>query len=322
MIVTRTPFRISFCGGITDFPQFYHQEFGCVVSTAIDRYMYITLNRKFGGDIRIGYSKTEIVTSVDQIQHPTARECLRFLGVTGVEITSNADVPAATGLGSSGSFTVGLLNALYTYLANPQPGERLAKEANYIEIELAKQISGKQDHYIAAYGGLRYIQFNPDESVLIERIDYPYLSDLKSNLMLLYTGERTKPATSIQIELLKNLKIDTVKEMKKLALDLRTALIEGQHPSVLAKFLHEDWIIKKELTQGITTPVIDEIYQAALDAGALGGKLLGAGGGGFMLLYCPKENQERIREALGLKVMPFRFEVEGSKVVYNDTRNY
>lgn len=322
MIISKTPFRVSFAGGVTDFPQFYKQEFGCVVSTAIDKYMYLTLNRKFASGIRVGYSKTEIVDSLDQIQHPTAREALKLLGVTDVEVTSNADVPAATGLGSSGSFTVGLLNALHSFQGKAKSPEELAREASYVEMELAQQMSGKQDHFIAAYGGLRYIQFNPDDTVSVERISYPHLADLESNLMLVYTGERVKAATSILMDQIRVPDMGALREIKWLALDLKTALIQARHPSALASLLHRDWMIKRELASSVSTEAIDGCYQTARRAGALGGKLLGAGGGGFMLLYCPKERQEGVKQALGLKVMPFRFEPEGSKVVYNDTRIY
>lgn len=320
MIITRTPFRISLAGGGTDFPEFYRHEFGCVISTAINKFMYITLNEKFAGDIRVGYSKTEIVQTPDEIQHPIVREAFKLLKVRGLEITSNADVPAGTGLGSSGSFSVGLLNALHIYRNSPLPTEELAREASHVERELAQEITGKQDHYIAAFGGLRYFQFNPDESVLVKVISYPYLSELEESLMLAYIGPRTKSAGSILSEMKANLRMDALKELKKITLKLRAALVAAKPPSVLGEFLNESWMIKKELASGISNPAIDHYYSKALEAGAIGGRLCGAGAGGFLLIYCPKDKQEAVKEALGLRVLPFNFEARGSHVIYDDAR--
>ena len=320
MIITRTPFRISLAGGGTDFPEFYQQEFGCVVSTAINKFMYITLNEKFAGDIRVGYSKTEIVQTPDEIQHPIVREAFKLLKVRGLEITSNADVPAGTGLGSSGSFSVGLLNALHIYRSSPVPAGELAKEASHIERELAHEITGKQDHYIAAFGGLRYFQFNPDESVSVDAISYPHMSELEENLMLAYIGPRTKSASSIQLELKTNLRMDALRELKGITLRLRAALIATEPPSVLGEVLNESWMIKREMASGISNPTIDDYYDRALQAGAIGGKLCGAGAGGFLLLYCPKDKQEAVKEALGLRVLPFNFETRGSHVIYDNAR--
>lgn len=322
MIVTRTPFRLSFCGGGTDFPEFYHQEPGCVVSTSIDKFMYVTLNRKFGGDIRVGYSKTEIVEKPEQIEHPIVREALKLLKVTEVEITSNADIPARTGLGSSASFTVGLLNALHTFRGAPKSPEELAKQGKYIEGELAHEVKGKQDHYIAAHGGFCYIQFNPDETVSVEPISYPYFSELNDSLMLIYIGTRTKSATSILARQTANLKVDLLKEIKNLTLKLKAALTTGCPPAAVGEFLHKNWMAKKELASDISNPQIDYYYSRVLEAGAIGGKLCGAGSGGFLLLYCDKEKQEGVKQALGLRVVPFTFEPRGSCVIYNDTRVY
>lgn len=320
MIITKTPFRISFVGGGTDFPEFYRHEPGCVISTAIDKFMYITLNRKFAGDIRVGYSRTELVRTADEIQHPIVREALKLLKVTGVEITSNSDIPARTGLGSSASFTVGLLNALHTFRGELKPPQELANQAKYVEGELAHEVKGKQDHYIAVYGGFCYIQFNPDESVSVEAISYPYLSELNDSLMLVYIGPRIKSATSILAEQTANLKIDALKEVKNLTLKLKAALTAGAPPAVVGALLHRNWMLKKELTSDTSNPQIDDYYNRALQAGAVGGKLLGAGSGGFMLLYCPKEKQERVKQALGLRVVPFSFEPRGSHIIYNDMR--
>lgn len=320
MIITRTPFRVSFCGGGTDFKEFYRQEFGCVVSAAIDKFIYLTLNAKFAGDIRVGYSKTEIVKTPEEIQHPIAREALKLLGVAGVEAMTTADVLAGTGLGSSASFTVGLLNALYSYQGESRSPGELAKEAGYIERELAHEIAGKQDYYIAAHGGLLYIQFNSDESTTVEAINYRYLTELNDSLMLVYTGPRKEKAASILEEQTTSPKLDALKEIKNLTLKLRSALIRSARPEVLGEILNKSWIIKRGLASGISTPEIDDYYSRALEAGAVGGKLCGAGGGGFLLLYCPKEKQEGVGEALGLQVMPFSFEATGSQIIYNDIR--
>lgn len=323
MIITRTPFRISFVGGGTDLPDFYRIEPGAVVSAAINKYMYIVVNKRFDDTIRVSYSKTEIVKDVGEIQHPIVREALKSIGITeGVEIVSIADIPSGTGLGSSSSFTVGLLNALHAYKGSLKPAEELAKEACHIEIDILGEPIGKQDQYIAAYGGLRYIQFNPDETVFTEPIIYAQESrdKLNRNLLLFYTGD-TREARSI----LKQQKTDTsqrdkaelLKNMRDLALELRNYLNSNSSPDILGEFLGKGWLLKKQLTSGISNNKIDEYYKRAIGAGAMGGKLLGAGGGGFLLLYCPEERQPKVREALSdLPLTKFYFEPEGSKITY------
>ena len=323
MIITRTPFRVSFVGGGTDLADFYRVEPGAVVSTAINKYMYIVVNRRFDDTIRVSYSKTEIAKDVEEIRHPIVREALKLVGLTGgIEIVSIADIPAGTGLGSSSSFTVGLLNALYAYNGALKSAEELAREACHIEIDILGEPIGKQDQYIAAYGGLRYIQFNPDETVFTEPIIYAQESkdELNRNLLLFYTGD-TREARSIleqqKISTSQHDKVETLKKMHDLAFELRNYLNSNSSPDILAEFLHKGWLLKRQLTSGISNNKIDEYYEKAFNAGALGGKVLGAGGGGFLLFYCPGERQPKVREALsGLTLTKFSFEPEGSKIIY------
>ena len=323
MIITRTPFRISFVGGGTDLPDFYRVEPGAVVSTAINKYMYVVVNRRFTDAIRVSYySKTEIVDSVDEIQHSIVREALKLVEITkGIEIASIADVHAGAGLGSSSSFTVGLLNALYAYKGILKSAEELAKEACHIEIDIVGEPIGKQDQYIAAYGGFRYIQFNPDESVFTEPIIWSNENkqELAQNLLLLYTGNARK-ASSILGEQKENTKqsgnMDSLRKLYDMAFELKTLLNNGTSPDTLGRFLHQGWLLKRGLASTISNGKIDEYYKKALGAGAVGGKILGAGGGGFLLLYCPKEKQPQVKEALGFRELEFSFEPEGTKIIY------
>lgn len=320
MIISRTPLRISFAGGGTDISTFYRKEGGAVTSTAINRYMYITVNRKFDSAIRLSYSKTENVEKVDEIQHPLVREALKLTGITkGIEITSMADVPAQTGLGSSSAFTVGLLNALYAYKGEFKPPKLLAEQACHIEIELCKEPIGKQDHYIAAYGGIQHIQFNPDETVFVDPVicSPETKRQLEEGMMLFYTGV-TRPSSAILTEQKKQMdeKAEIMKKMKLQSELVRDALVGGSIAE-FGKLLHEGWMLKRQLTGSITSPDIDEYYEKALKAGALGGKLLGAGGGGFLLFYCPPQKQDAVRRALSsLKETTISLEPQGTKIIY------
>jgi len=323
MIITRTPFRVSFIGGGTDLPDFYHVEPGAVVSTTIDKYMYIVVNKRFDDTVRVSYSRTEIVKDVEEIQHPIVREALKQVGITkGMEIVSIADIPAGTGLGSSSSFTVGLLNALYAYKGILKSAEALAREACHIEINILGEPIGKQDQYIAAYGGIRYIEFNPDETVFIEPIICTKESkkELSQNLLLFYTGD-TREAGSILKEQKASAKqadkLASLRKMRDLAFQLKEELANSSTPEILGEFLHKGWMLKRQLASGITNETIDGYYEKAISAGAVGGKILGAGGGGFLLLYCPKERQPRVQEALSnLTLTNFSLEPEGSKIIY------
>lgn len=323
MIITRTPFRISFVGGGTDLPDFYRVKPGAVVSTAINKYMYVMVNQRFTDAIRVSYySKTEMVDDVEEIRHPVVRETLKLVGITkGIEITSIADVHAGAGLGSSGSFAVGLLNALYAYKGMLKSAEELAREACHIEMDILGEPMGKQDQYIAACGGFRYLQFNPDETVLSEPIIWSKENkdELVQNLLLLYTGD-VREASSILREQKENIeqgnKMDSLEKLRDMAFELKGQLNSNASPNVLVEFLHHGWMLKRQLANSISNNKIDGYYEKALSAGALGGKLLGAGGGGFLLLYCPKERQPRVKESLGLRELEFSFEPEGSKIIY------
>ncbi len=320
MIISRTPFRMSFAGGGTDLDNFYRKEGGAVTSSAINKYMYITVNKKFDRDIRLGYSKTENVQRVEDIEHPLVRESLKLTGVTqGIEITSMADMPAQAGLGSSGAFTVGLLNALYAYKGEYKSPKILAEQACHIEIELCKEPIGKQDQYIAAYGGIQHIQFNKDETVFVDPVICSPKTKklLEGSLMLFYTG-MMRLSSEILIEQRKNInkKLELLKKMKEQAVLLRDSLHKGD----LKKFgeiLNENWLLKKQLAGRITNTEIDSYYERAIKAGALGGKLLGAGGGGFLLFYCKPQKKDSIRMALrGLSEKTITLEPQGTKILY------
>ena len=329
VIISRTPLRISFVGGGSDLPAFYTNEPGAVVSTAINKYIYITVNNKFDSKIRASYSITETVDSVDELKHKLIRECLKLLGIDGgIEITSIADIPSqGTGLGSSSSYTVGLLNALYAYKGMHVGAERLAEEACEIEIQRCSKPIGKQDQYIAAYGGFQNIQFNPDETVFVDPIIHLRNTriELEKRLLLLYTG-LTRSADSILSEQNGNIqrqedKQQTLRNMVGLAAELRDALTRNELRS-FGEILHEGWLEKQKMASNISNPVINEWYERARKHGAIGGKILGAGGGGFLLLYAPPEKHSDIMRALPeLRPFPFRFEPQGSKIVYVEEKD-
>jgi len=324
MIISRTPLRVSFVGGGSDLPAFYTQEPGAVVSTGINKYIYIDVNRKFDHKIRASYSQTEIVDTVDELKHELIREAMKLTGVTtGVEITSISDVHSyGTGLGSSSTYTVGLLNALYAYCGRHVGAERLAREASQIEIELCGKPIGKQDQYIAGFGGLQYIQFNPDGSVFTDPIlcKPETKRTLESRLLMLYTGI-TRSADNILSEQKSNTtsdsgKRDTLRQMTQMARDLRVVLGDNDLDA-FGEILHEAWMLKRGMASGISSGQIDDWYDRARKAGALGGKILGAGGGGFLLVYAHPEHHPAIKAALPeLEEMPFRFEPQGSKIIY------
>ena len=323
MIISKTPFRISFCGGGTDLKAYYSKGQGSVVSTAIDKSMYIMVKDFFDRDrIFLKYSRTELVNNVDKIKHPIIREALKFTGIRrGVEIASMADIPSATGLGSSGAFTVGLLNALHAYLNEHKSAEDLAREACEIEIGILREPIGKQDQYISAYGGLRHIMFNHDDSVSSEIIMIPksLKEELQNNLLLFYTGI-TRKASDILSEQRKNTedRMEFLDRMKELSLELKESLIK-KDTTRFGELLHKNWEFKKKLASRITSPAIDRHYSLALKSGALGGKILGAGGGGFLLFYCENNRQNAVIKNLkSLRHVPFRFENHGTRIVYKD----
>lgn len=323
MIITKTPLRISFVGGGTDLRDFYRHQPGMVVSTAIDKYIYICIHRHFDGSMfLLKYSKTEEGKDVNKIKHPLFREAMKLTGVNGIEITSMSDVPVAgTGLGSSSSFTVGLLNALYAYKGEHKSAEELAKKACQIEIDILNEPIGKQDQYIAAYGGLKAFTFKQNEGVDVEEI--PIADDKKkeldSNLLLFYTGKVRKAHTILTKQKANTKdKMKSLIKMGNLAKTMKEYLTNYQLDKI-GELLHINWLEKRRLAEGITDPEIDSLYQKAVDNGALGGKICGAGGGGFLLFCCQKENQNKIRKALNnLKETPFNFEPRGSKIIHHD----
>lgn len=324
MIIVKAPLRVSFVGGGSDLKSFYENIPGAVVSTAIDKYVYVTVNRLteyFGYKILLKYSQTEKVNSLGEISHPLIREAMKMTGVTGgVEITSMADVPAGTGLGSSSTYTVGLLQALYAYRGEWVSPKRLAEEACRIEIDLVKEPIGKQDQYIAAYGNLRYIVFNRDETVFVTHAicSSETRESLQNNLLLFYTGLR-RQASDILTEQKRasKKKMEVLSQMKNLCDDLLRVLSRGRRLGQFGEILHENWLLKQSLVKTITNPEINDYYNSARRAGALGGKVLGAGGGGFLLFYVEPQNQSRVRAALkNLSELPARFEPEGSRVIH------
>jgi len=325
MIISKTPLRMSFAGGATDFKDYYQRKYGAVVSSAIDKYIYVSLNRKFDDSVRVSYSKTEEVSDINKLEHNLAREALRLTGVDkGVDINYASDMLPAregTGLGASSSLLVGILNVLHAYKGETPSSEQLAGEACRIEIETLKHPIGKQDQYAAAFGNFNYIKFNPDESVLVEPLsaDEEIPQELRKNLLLFYTGlssssEAVLPEQKEKIE--KNVAV--LDEMAKLADELNVSL-RKKDTSSFGEILHQNWLLKKSLASKISNSKIDEYYEAARGAGAAGGKILGSGGGGFLLVFAKPENHENIRRALsGLKETKFNFEKEGSKIVYAD----
>lgn len=323
MIITQTPLRISFFGGGTDFKDYYKlNKGGAVLSTAINKCIYVIIKKRFDDKIYINYSRKEIIDSVDEIRHDLVREAMRKTGIEkGVEITTLADVPSeGTGLGSSGSVTVGLLNTFHLYQVQSQPATILARQACQIEIDILKRPIGKQDQYSASFGNLNLIKFNPDDTVTLQQLslDEEVKRELEANLMLIYTGI-TRRSSDILSEQKKNIKdkISVLNDIRDMVEEGKEYLIKGKLDD-FGKLLHQGWERKKILAQGINNPLIEEIYQAARKAGALGGKISGAGGGGFLLLYCPCQQQNRIRKTLkNLRELPFRFEEEGTKAIFN-----
>ena len=321
MIGTQTPFRISFAGGGSDLAAFYEREPGCVLSTTIDKYMYILVHPYFEPDkVLVKYAKTELVDAVDDIQHPIVREALRQFDLTGVDINSIADIPAGTGLGSSSSFTVGLLHALYAYTYRYPSKKQLASEACHIEIDLLKEPIGKQDQYAAAFGGLNFITFDPSGDVGVEPIRLPpdKHRELEANLCMFYLG-RTRQAGDIlkhqRDRTIDGAGMDNLRRMTDLARQLRDSLTRHNLED-FGRILDEGWRLKRQLSDRISNGVIDEHYGKAIESGALGGKLLGAGGSGFLLFYCQQAHQERLEASLALRRVRFRFDTEGSKVFH------
>jgi D-glycero-alpha-D-manno-heptose-7-phosphate kinase len=326
MIISRTPFRISFFGGGTDYPEWYRQHGGAVLATTIDKYCYINcryLPPFFEHRICIVYSKVEHCQSIDEIQHPAVREALRYLGVQrGVEIHHDADIPARSGVGSSSAFTVGLLNALYALKGQMASKHRLATESVHLEQEVLKETVGSQDQVLAAYGGLNHIRFlqNGEISVTPITVGAERVKELASHLMLCYTGIK-RTASSIAATFVKG--IDDRRRQLRVMKDLvdeSISIISGdQDILAFGELLHEAWLAKRSLSADISNSDVDALYDAARSAGAIGGKLIGAGGGGFFLLFVPPSKQRSVRERLNTLIqVPFKFDFSGSQIIFCD----
>ena len=321
MIITRTPFRISFAGGGSDLPAYYTQEPGAVLSAAISKYMYLTVKRRFGGTYRVSYSKTEICDRMDDLEHPIVKECLQSLSVnTGLEVVSIADLPAQSGMGSSSSFTVGLLSALHALQGHFVCQDQLAREACEIEIDRLHEPIGKQDQYIAAYGGIQFFRFLPDGKVFADPVicTPETKRELQRRLILFYVGGARAARTVLEKQNAGTAaNMDALRHLCSLAGQMREVLTAGRDLNCFGYLLNEAWQVKKSLEKTISNPQIDDIYERAMQAGALGGKLLGAGSGGFVLFYCEPHHQDRLRQALaGLSETPFSFDSQGTKVIY------
>lgn len=326
MIVTRTPFRMSFVGGGSDLPSYYREKGGAVLSTSIEKYMYVTVNKKFDDNIRLSYSTTENVSSIHEIAHPIVRNTLNFLDIkSGIEITSISDISSkGSGLGSSSSYTVGLLHALFALQGKSISKEELGRLSSYIEIELCGDRIGKQDQYAAAFGGLNIIEFNEDDSVMVTPIDCDKetISKMEESIIVFFTG-RTRSASDLlsnqSDNMKKSSKIELMSEMVSLVYEMKQ-LLENDQVDLLGELLHVNWRLKCQMAKGISDSEIDEWYNKGLNAGATGGKLLGAGNGGFIMFFAPKDRHQEITKAMaGLKKVLFTFDKVGSKVVFSDS---
>ncbi len=324
MIITRAPFRVSFCGGGSDLPSFYEKYGGCVLSTTIRKYMYLTIHNYFEKDqIVLKYSKTEVVDDFDKIEHRIFKQCLSDFNIKGVEISSMADIPAGTGLGSSSTFTVALLHLLNTYKGEYVSKYKLAKDACTVEIEKLGEPIGKQDQFAAAFGGLKFYEFMPNGFVNVEPVIMKPESykKLENHLMMFYLGG-THSASEILREQSQNVqtvdKATVQKKMCEITRELKEEL-QKNNVNAMGQLLHENWLLKRSLASGISNPIIDETYESAMKAGALGGKLLGAGGAGFMLFYVPEDKQTAVRIALAhLREMDFEMDNSGASIVMTD----
>lgn len=331
MIITSTPLRVSFLGGGTDYPDHFSKHGGATLGTSIDRSTFITvtpLTRFFDHKIRISYSKTELCSSIDEIQHPSVRECLRFLAIQeGIEISVVADLPARTGLGSSSSFTVGLLLALHAFKGELVSKEQLAAEAVHVEREMIQERVGLQDQYMCAIGGLTHLQFRGRDQVNVNAVplEGARMEALESRLMLFYTGlQRTAhEVLATQIQRTRN------GELGPYLMRLESLVREGLHilcsEEDLRQFgdlLHQGWMLKRQLSDAISNSLVDDAYERARAAGAIGGKLLGAGGGGFLLVYAEPEQRAQVISALAdLQEVPFHFEDQGSRLIFYRPRH-
>jgi len=324
MIISKTPLRLSFVGGGSDLPSYYRENRGAVLSTSIDKFVYVTINTRFENGIRLSYSKTEIVDDADQIEHVLVRAALKKLGLNaGVEITSVADIPSrGSGLGSSSSFTVGLLHAIHAYLGKYQAKADLGREACEVEIDICGEPIGKQDQYAAAMGGLNIIEFHSDETVSVQPVVSPpgTIQRIENELVMFYIGG-ARSASAILKQQASDVSASVSKQkalerMVDLVYVLRDELSSG-NSDALGEILHENWVLKRQLSGGISNSLVDEAYEAAMAAGATGGKLLGAGGGGFMVFSVPEARRQGLIEGLShFRQVPFRFDKTGTSIAF------
>jgi len=325
MIVSRAPLRMSFVGGGSDLPSYYRQNGGAILSTSVDKYMYVTVNKKFDNKIRLSYSVTENVNSIQEIKHPIVRNTLELLDIQGgVEITSISDIPShGSGLGSSSSYTVALLHALYAFNGESISREELGRLSSHVEIDLCGDVIGKQDQYAAAFGGLNLIEFNEDDSVKVNPVicKPETIRKIEESIIVFYTG-RTRIASNILGNQSNNMKLSgkrkLMSNMVSLAYEMRD-LLENDDIESMGELLNKNWQLKRQLTEGISDLQIDNWYDKGIKAGASGGKLLGAGNGGFLMFFAPKEKHKIMIKALkDIQRVPFSFENEGSKIVFSD----
>jgi D-glycero-alpha-D-manno-heptose-7-phosphate kinase len=328
MIITRTPFRISFAGGGTDLREFYSQEPGRVISTSINKYIYVVIKRQLGiveYKYRINWSQVEFKNQIEDIEHPIVREALKFFKIDfPIEITTFSDIPGQTGLGSSSSFAVGLVNALHALRGEMVTKHTLASEAAHIEVDLLKRAMGKQDHFAAAYGNLNVFSFNPDETVTVEPVLYkPEIKkSIESNLLLFYLKSK-RDASNILITQQQETqnKLNYLRELKDLVFPFRNIFSNwsGNDFNKFGELLDKGWMIKREITDKISSDEIDNYYHKAKESGAIGGKLLGAGGGGFLLLYVENKHKQSVIDALSdLFCLPIGFDDGGTRITYYD----
>jgi D-glycero-alpha-D-manno-heptose-7-phosphate kinase len=320
-VITKTPLRISFAGGGTDLPEFYKQDYGCVVSTTITQYIYVTVKRHghlFNEQYRLNYFETENVREVDSIKNAIARECLRLVPVQPpIYISTVADLPSFSGLGSSSAFAVGLLNALHVMRGERAAAAQLAEEAAHVEIDVLHRPIGKQDHYACAVGGLNYIRFQCDQRVMIESQHVPRLQELFDHFMMFWTGIQRDASTVLSEQKDKtSLNRGTLLSMRDRAEEVRNLLWGGFDIQKFGRLLDEGWRFKRQLASGITNAALDDLYERAMEAGAFGGKLCGAGGGGFFLFVVPPAGQANVREAMrGLQEIELECEPHGTSAL-------
>jgi len=326
MIISRTPFRVSFFGGGTDYPAWYRQHGGAVLAATINKYCYLNcryLPPFFETRLRVVWSKIENCQTIEQIEHPAVRELLRYLNIDrGVAIHHEGDLPARSGMGSSSAFTVGLLHALYALKGEMPNKHQLAKESIYIEQEILKEVVGSQDQVLAAYGGLNYVTFLPNDEISVRpmTLSQERIQELNSHLMLFYTGIK-RTASGIAETYVNNIeaKKRQLRIMKDLVEEGISILNSSQNLTSFGELLHEAWQAKRSLSAQVSNNHVDDIYNQALAAGAIGGKLTGAGGGGFMLLFVAPEKQNQVKETFNKLIhVPFKFEFSGSQIIFFD----